>query len=69
MSDDPPRRPDGICALPGCGKPVPVPKSHHSSIDPVVYVEEPFCSSACCRAWYDNPLPKPQHSMHYARRT
>ena len=45
---DPPIRKDGTCAL--CRKPIEtIPRP---GVPPLLYVD-PFCSSQCCKAYYD----------------
>ena len=43
MIGDPEPRPDGICALDGCGKKLP---------PLAVEARDPFHSGKCARAWY-----------------
>jgi len=40
---DPPLRPDHMCVVEGCGRPL-------TRI--AVANEDPFCSTVCCRAYY-----------------
>lgn len=58
MKKEPKRRKDLICALPGCGKQLP-PLSDYAGEHGFA---DPWCSSACCRAWHGNPLPSPAAS-------
>lgn len=56
---DPPRRADGHCARPGCGKRLVAgpPKTLPKSLRPMfmeALAREPFCSTVCCREYYDN---------------
>lgn len=50
---DPPVRPDGLCAT--CLRERKHAKPNKYSGDQAV--NDPFCSTACCRVWHDNPLP------------
>jgi hypothetical protein len=53
---DPRRRKDGICALPGCDKPLRKVKPQ-KGVPISVYENEPFCSTSCARAWHGASLP------------
>lgn len=53
---DPPIRKDGLCALTGCKKPR-YPTNRYS--DPQ---QDPFCSAACCRVYWDAVQVSPSSS-------
>lgn len=55
MRGDPPVRADGLCAQ--CDKPRTRPRRPQKGVDPASYLRDPFCSTSCARAYYDNPLP------------
>jgi len=62
---DPPIRKDGRCAL--CKKPIEtIPRP---GVPPLLYVD-PFCSSQCCKAYYDVPIeaPAPKGKRKYGSR-
>lgn len=53
MTTDPPVRKDGRCAQ--ClGPRKHAVANKYSGMDAV---QDPFCSTTCCREWHDNPLP------------
>lgn len=57
--NDPRRRPDSLCALSTCRKPLKPPSVKQRGVDPAVYASEPFCSSKCCREWYGTGVELP----------
>lgn len=52
----PPRvRRDGRCYV--CKGPRTLPKTRQKGVLDLVYLTDPFCSNACARAYYGNPIP------------
>lgn len=50
MTDDPPIRDDGRCALEACGKPIKAPKRRRD-VPERLYVD-PFCSTDCAKTYF-----------------
>lgn len=59
MKDEPKRSKDLVCALPGCGNKLP-PVSDYAGKHSLT---DPWCSTTCCRAWHENPLPAPKSGL------
>lgn len=55
MTPDPPRRPDNLCARPGCERELKPPAAKQKGVDPRQYASEPFCSATCCRIYHGLP--------------
>lgn len=56
---EPKRRKNLICALPGCEKKLQPPSDYAGKHG----LTDPFCSTGCCRAFHNNPLPAPPISF------